>query len=585
MKKNPILLFTGLIFSAISFGQVGVGTTSPSSMLDVRGSFAANYRTVTGTTTITTNDHTIVFTGTSAATLTLPSAIGIDGRVYWIKNASTSLTTPNLTIATSLSQTIDGNSNWLLDEPNEIVRIVSDGANWYILNQDVAVAKNATDGGSWLQGGNTVNSQKYFGTTTNFSLPFITNNIERMRLTTTGWLGLGTTTPAGRFHLVSETSETGNDYIFDDYGSGTSQGIYMTKSRGTIASPTDLANGDQIGWLRFIPRYNGTLSMSAGYSSIEAYYRGDGTTNLTDFRLFTSGTERMRISETGNVGIGTSTFNATNPEKLLVDAGTTGSFNVISGRGNINNYLQLNIQNRSSGTSASSDVVATANNGNESVNYVNMGVNSSGYNNASLPILDGINTTYLYATGRNFFIGNGSSGRDLGFFTNGFATTDEKIRILSGGNVGIGTSTPADKLTVAGVVAPTADNTYTLGKSTLRWSAVWSANGTIQTSDMRLKKEITALNYGLKEIMQLRPVSYDWITNGNGSKIGLIAQEVREIVPEVVVGNEQEELLGMNYAELVPVLINAIKEQQKQIEKIERKVEAIENKKSKTGKK
>lgn len=585
MKKNPIALLIGLSFSVLSFAQVGVGTTSPNSMLDVRGSFAANYRTVTGTTSIAATDNTVVFTGASSATLTLPSAIGVAGRVYWIKNASTSLTTPTLTISTSLSQTIDGNSNWILDEPNEIIRLVSDGANWYILNQDVAVAKTSTDGGAWLQGGNRVSSEKYFGTTTNFNLPFITNNIERMRLTTAGFLGLGTTNPAGRFQSVSETSETGNDYIFDDYGAGTTQGFYLTKSRGTIASPTDLSSGDQIGWIRFIPRYNGTLSMTAGYSSMEAYYRGNGTTNLTDFRLFTSGTERVRFSETGNVGVGTSTFDGTNPEKLLVDAGTTGSFNVISGRGNINNYLQLNIQNRSAGTSASSDVVATANNGNETSNYIDMGVNSSGYSNAGLPILDGVNTTYLYATGRNFFIGNGSAGRDLAFFTNGFATTDEKLRILSNGNVGIGVTNPSDKLTVAGVVAPTTDNSFSLGKNTLRWSAVWSANGTIQTSDLRLKKDINALNYGLREVMQLRPVRYNWISNGNGDKIGLIAQEVKEIVPEVVVGNEEEELLGMNYAELVPVLINAIKEQQQQIDSIEKKVEAIEKKKRKKGNK
>jgi hypothetical protein len=77
MKKNPIFLLIGLSFSVLSFGQVGVGTTSPNSMLDVRGSFAANYRTVTGTTSIAATDNTVVFTGTANATLTLPSAIGV----------------------------------------------------------------------------------------------------------------------------------------------------------------------------------------------------------------------------------------------------------------------------------------------------------------------------------------------------------------------------------------------------------------------------------------------------------------------------------------------------------------------------
>ncbi|MDX1938146.1 MAG: tail fiber domain-containing protein [Flavihumibacter sp.] len=574
MKKLVFTLFVSYCTIQSVNAQLGIGTTSPNSMLDVRGSFAANYRAVTGTATIAATDNTVVFTGTSAATLTLPTAIGIEGRVYWIKNASTTSPTPTLTISTTSSQTIDGNPNWAMDEPNESIRVVSDGSNWYVLNQDVPVAKTSTTGGAWLEGGNRVSAAKNFGTITNYHLPFITNNLERMRLTTGGFLGLGTTSPVGRFHAVSESSESGDDYVFDDYGAGISQGFYFTKSRGTVASPTNLAQNDQIGWIRFVPRYNGSLGFSNG-SSMEAYYRGDGTTGLTDLRFFTSGSERLRINESGNVGIGSSTFNSTNPEKLLVDVGSTGSYNVISGRGNLNNYLQLNIKNNSNGTSASSDIVATANNGNESTNYIDMGINSGGYSNTSLPILDGINTAYFYATGRNFFIGNGTVGRDLIFFTNGFANADEKMRILSGGNVGIGTTAPADKLSVAGIAAPSADNTYTLGKSALRWSAVYAANGTIQTSDARLKTNIQPLRYGLKEVLQLKPVSYNWIdASMPDGKIGLIAQEVKAVIPEVVVGDETKENLGMNYAELVPVLINAVKEQQEQIDAIEKKIYA-----------
>jgi hypothetical protein len=520
----------------------------------------------------------MVFTGTSAATVTLPDATGCTGRAYWIKNASTAATTPVLTIATTAAQTIDGISSWTLDEPNEIAGFVSNGTSWYVINQDVAVAKTSTTGSAWLQGGNKVTASKALGTITNFDLPFITNNTEKMRLTTAGFLGLGTTGPAGRFHLVTQGSEPGDDYIFDDYGAGTTQGIYFSKSRGTVVAPTDLQSGDQIGWIRFIPRYNGSIAFNGG-SSMDAYYRGNGTNNLTDLRFFTSNSERMRIDTAGSVGIGSASFSATNPEKLLVDAGTTSSINVISGKGTIDSYLQLNIQNRSNGASASSDVVATANNGNESVNYIDMGVNSGGYTNTSLPILGGVNTAYLYATGTDFVIGNGSSGRNLVFFTNGFATTDEKMRILSSGNVGIGVTTPADKLSVAGVIAPSADNTYSLGKTGARWSTVWSANGTVQTSDARLKTAIQPLQYGLKEILQLNPVRYNWIEHPvTGGKIGLIAQEVKKIVPEVVVGDEEKEKLGMNYAELVPVLINAVKEQEKQIESIAAEIKVLKKK-------
>jgi len=221
-------------------------------------------------------------------------------------------------------------------------------------------------------------------------------------------------------------------------------------------------------------------------------------------------------------------------------------------------------------------VVATAANGNESGNYVDMGMNSGNYTNISAPILAGADNAYLYSTGRDFVIGNGSSGRNLIFFTGGYATTNEAMRITSTGNVGIGNSNPVDKLSVGGVVAPASDNAYTLGKSSSRWTAVYSTNGVIQTSDIRLKTNIHPLTYGLREIMQLNPVRFNWTKEpSSGDNIGLIAQEVRQIIPEVVTGDEKKEYLGINYAELVPVLINAIKQQQQEILAIHDRIEAL----------
>src|SRR5262249_50985257 len=123
---------------------------------------------------------------------------------------------------------------------------------------------------------------------------------------------------------------------------------------------------------------------------------GSGTTNNVT----------VDMTEDGNVGINTSTFNASNPEQLLVNAGSTGTNafqNVIVGKGNTNSYAQLNIQNGSTGTASSSDVVATANNGNESNNYIDLGIN--GGNNTSSGVIGGANTAYLYSTGNDFAIG------------------------------------------------------------------------------------------------------------------------------------------------------------------------------------
>ena len=261
------------------------------------------------------------------------------------------------------------------------------------------------------------------------------------------------------------------------------------------------------------------------------------------------------------VGIGTESFSSANREKFLVDAGASGGTNfqnVIVGKGNTNSYAQLNIQNANAGTGASSDVVATADNGNETTNYIDMGINSSSY--TSTGILGGANNAYLYAAGNDFVIGNSTNNKSLIFYTTASSTNTERVRITNTGLV------------------PGQDNTYTDGTASNRWSAVYATNGTIQTSDIRLKKNIQPLTYGLKEVLNLQPVSYDWKDNSGKNKIGLIAQDVRKIIPQVVVGDEAKENIGMNYAELVPVLINSIKELNKRVEELEAQLKMQKNK-------
>jgi hypothetical protein len=115
-------------------------------------------------------------------------------------------------------------------------------------------------------------------------------------------------------------------------------------------------------------------------------------------------------------------------------------------------------------------------------------------------------------------------------------------------------------LRVASNFTPDGDNIYKLGGSANRWTEVWSVNGTIQTSDIRRKKHVEDLSYGLETVMQMCPVSYQWIDGSQEVKLGLIAQEVLGIVPEVVHTGDDSDLLGLNYADLIPVLIRAIQE-------------------------
>ena len=90
-------------------------------------------------------------------------------------------------------------------------------------------------------------------------------------------------------------------------------------------------------------------------------------------------------------------------------------------------------------------------------------------------------------------------------------------------------------------------------------------------SDARLKKDIEDLKYGLNIINKIRPVSYKYKKGEQVTKLGFIAQEIKEHLPEVVDGSEETNY-GVSYSELVPVLVKAIQELTKQVEELEKKV-------------
>jgi Chaperone of endosialidase len=122
-------------------------------------------------------------------------------------------------------------------------------------------------------------------------------------------------------------------------------------------------------------------------------------------------------------------------------------------------------------------------------------------------------------------------------------------------------------------------------------NGLWRYNGSIicvaPCSDSVAKKNITPLSNSLDKIKNLRGVSFDWNESivprkakSEGRQIGLIAQEVEEIVPEVVTTEivENQDLKSVNYALLTSLLIEAVKEQQKQIEELNVTVKELSTK-------
>lgn len=184
-----------------------------------------------------------------------------------------------------------------------------------------------------------------------------------------------------------------------------------------------------------------------------------------------SGTNAVAVGYAATTGVYTSSValgreaTATSNNQLMIGSAAyplnlrliaPAAFDAAKITGSINNYFQLNIQNASAGNSASSDIVATADNGDENRYYIDMGINSSTYNDVGYT-MTGINDGYLYVkgdsgTGGNLALGTGSTGGAIKFHTEGSLAANEKMRITAVGNVGIGLTAPSEKLEVSGAV-------------------------------------------------------------------------------------------------------------------------------------
>ena len=181
----------------------------------------------------------------------------------------------------------------------------------------------------------------------------------------------------------------------------------------------------------------------------------------------------------------------------------------------------MNIQNFGATANASSDIVASNNTATETVNFVNMGINSSG--NTSAGILGGASNSYLYSTGNDFIIGNATPSKNLLFFTGGTATANEQMRIDQNGNIGIGTSSPAALLDVAGTYQ--LGNAGTVLNSMIKTSfTINDATNISNNSPRQLTVTVTGVTTGASLILNPRTalptgIAIAWSTATAGNTI------------------------------------------------------------------
>lgn len=141
----------------------------------------------------------------------------------------------------------------------------------------------------------------------------------------------------------------------------------------------------------------------------------------------------------------------------------------------------------------------------------------------------------------------------------------QRMVITSNGNVGIGTISPTTKLYVNGDI---------------------TANSVAGTSDARYKTNVMPVTNALEKVKALQGVYFNWNQKefpqkefGSQKELGFIAQEVEKVVPEVVTREKNnEEYRAVKYDKIVALLVEAIKEQQQQINQLQQKIKVLSKK-------
>mgnify|MGYP003637257355 FL=1 len=367
------------------------------------------------------------------------------------------------------------------------------------------------------------------------------------------------------------------------------EGKFEIEDGGTskdILQKITLDNDDVYGLVVGNDSYSTTLAdgfaVTVGNAGVVGL-QARGTSSQLQFR--TAGTERARITTTGTLVLGATTSTSTaNTFDARDGDGVTAAI-----VGNNALYVQ-----RGQDTTAGANFIIQANRGS-----LNSPANSNNGDNCGQILFRAYHTNGHYTSSIIRGIQDGPNGTNdmpgtLQFLTSadGSATPDERMRISPTGQIMFGATSSLAASVIFGFNKSADAFLRTQNNSTGATNpfAIFHANGTgvigsinctnsatvyNTSSDYRLKENVRPIENGLDRLNNLNPVKFEWKEDGTSSE-GFIAHEAQEVFSDAITGKKDgEEMQGMDYGRITPLLVKAIQEQQEQIEQLKTEIEKL----------